>query len=52
VLYPLNRVSAEGRSQVLWKDGEGVFCRGWPLEMKVKSNLTKEGAIVRAYVRA
>jgi hypothetical protein len=39
MLYPLNGVSAEGRSQVLWKDG-GAESTG----DEGNSNLTKEGA--------
>jgi serine/threonine protein kinase len=29
--YPLNGVNADGSGQVLWEDGERVFCRGWRL---------------------
>jgi hypothetical protein len=29
--YPLNGVFADGSGQVLWEDGERVFCRGWRL---------------------
>jgi hypothetical protein len=51
MLYPLNGVSAEGRSQVLWKDGGGVFCREY-LGMKVTRILLRRAQIVRAYVGA
>src|SRR5271169_2911630 len=29
--YPLNDVNADGSRQILWEDGERVFCRGWHL---------------------
>src|ERR1700719_4075194 len=32
VLHSLNGAYSEVDSQVLWEDGERVFCRGWRLE--------------------
>src|SRR6266446_2750238 len=30
--YPLNSVNADGSGQILWEDGERVFCRWWFLD--------------------